>query len=112
MRNKYFNDAIVGNDKIRVSFTKNGELIRLFYSMIDYKQFIDFFHVGLKVNDSALIYLHDDINNVYTQEYIENSNVLTTNIYNKYFNVKISQTDFVPIEKNFLVIFKTFNKYK
>ena len=103
MRNKYFNDAIIGNDKIRVSFTETGELIRLFYSMIDYKQFFDFFHVGLKVNDSALIYLHDDINNVYTQEYIENSNVLTTNIYNKYFNVKISQTDFVPIGKNFLV---------
>lgn len=103
MREKYFNDAIIGNDKIKASFSKNGELIRFFYSMIDYKQFFDFFHVGLKVNDSALIYLHDDINNVYTQEYVENSNVLKTDIYNKYFQVKISQTDFVPIEKNFLV---------
>ncbi len=103
MHDKYFNDAIVGNDIIRASFTKTGELMRLFYGSADYKQFLDRFNVGLKINDSAIVYLHNDINNVYSQEYIEHTNIIETQIYNKYFNVKISQTDFVPIGENFLV---------
>ena len=41
---KYFNDAIIGNKEIVTSYTKNGELIRLFYPNTDYRQFIDFFH--------------------------------------------------------------------
>ena len=57
-----------------VSFSKKGELLRLFYPTTDYKQFIEKLHTGVKINDSALIYLHDDINNVYSQEYIENTN--------------------------------------
>ena len=38
--NKYFNDAIIGNNKIRAGLTKKGELIRLFYPNVDFKQFI------------------------------------------------------------------------
>ena len=103
MRTKYFNDGVVGNKKIKASFTKSGEMLRLFYGSADYKQFVDLFHVGIKVNNSALIYLHNDINNTYSQEYIKDTNVLQTNILNKYFNVKITQTDFVPISENVLV---------
>lgn len=103
MRTKYFNDGVVGNQKITASFTKTGELIRLFYGSADYKQFLDTFHTGIKVNDSALIYLHNDINNVYNQEYIKDTNMLKTEILNTYFNVKIQQTDFVPIGENLLV---------
>ena len=54
MRTKYFNDGVVGNNKIKASFTKSGELIRLYYGSADYKQFLDIFHTGLKINDSAL----------------------------------------------------------
>ena len=36
MREKYFNDAVVGNNKITASFTKTGELIRMFYGYSDY----------------------------------------------------------------------------
>lgn len=103
MRTKYLNDALVGNRTVKASFTSKGELLRLLYGAADYKQFIDTFHVGIKVNDSALIYLHDDINNTYSQEYIENTNVLKTEIYNSYFKVRISQTDFVPIDENVLI---------
>ncbi len=103
MGSKYFNDGIIGNDRVRASFTETGELIRLYYDSSDYKQFLDFFHTGIKVNDSGIIYLHDDINNEYSQNYIEGTNILETHIYNKYFKVKISQTDFVPIDDNFLV---------
>ena len=36
------------------SYSNTGELIRLLYPNVDYKQFIDFFHVGIRLNDSGL----------------------------------------------------------
>ena len=101
--NKYFNDSVVGNKKIKASFTKTGEMIRLLYGAADYKQFLEFFHIGIKVNDSQIIYLHDDINNVYSQKYLPNTNILQTEIFNNYFKVNISQTDFIPINEKVLI---------
>ena len=107
MKNKYYNDAIIGNENIVASFSNKGELLRFCYSSRDYKQFVDEFITGVKINDSMLINLHDDINNIYEQEYIENTNILKTEIENTYFNLKIEQTDFVPIKRNVLI-----KKYK
>ena len=104
---KYYNDAIIGNKEMIASFTKKGELIRLFYPNTDYRQFVDFFHVGLKINDSSIVYLHKDINNTYKQYYTENTNILNTEIINTYFELKILQTDFICENKNILV-----KKYK
>ena len=42
---KYFNDAFIGNKNLRASFTKKGEMIRLLYPNVDYRQYMDFFHV-------------------------------------------------------------------
>lgn len=92
-----------GNGKVTASFSKTGELLRLFYGSIDYKQFIESFEVGVKINDSAMIYLHNDINNLYSQKYIKDTNILQTEILNTYFNLQIIQTDFVPISENILV---------
>lgn len=103
MKQKYFNDGIVGNGKVTASFSKTGELLRLFYGAIDYKQFIEQFDVGVKINDSAIVYLHNDINNVYDQRYIEDTNILQTEILNTYFNLQVIQTDFVPIKENILI---------
>ena len=86
---KYFNDAVIGNNKIRAGLTKKGELIRLFYPNIDFTQFIDEFKVGVKINDSNLIHLEEDINNVYEQYYSEDtntSNKLCTNKFGKCIN--------------------------
>ena len=44
MINKYFNDAIIGNGEMTVSFSKTGELLRLFNQAPDYKQFFEIFH--------------------------------------------------------------------
>ena len=104
---KYYNDAIIGNKEITASFTKKGELIRLFYPNTDYRQFIDFLHVGVKINDSSIIYLHDDVNNSYMQYYTENTNILNTEILNTYFKLKVLQTDYVYRDKNILI-----RKYK
>ena len=103
MKTKYFNDAIIGNKNVRATFSKKGELLRLYYPSIDYRQFIDELMVGLKINDSRLINLYNDINNVYSQNYIEDTNIINTEIKNTYFNLKIIQTDFVPIKENILV---------
>lgn len=103
MKTKYFNDAIIGNKNLKTTFSKRGELLRLYYPNIDFRQFIDEFTVGIKVNDSRFINLCDDINNVYTQSYIEQTNILNTEIINTYFNLRIIQTDFIPIKENILI---------
>lgn len=108
MKNKYYNDAVIGNKNIVASFSKKGEMLRLFYPSPDYKQFIDTMETGVKVNDSAIIYLQDDINNVYEQYYTENTNILNTKIKNTYFNLLICQTDFVSISKNVIIKKYTF----
>lgn len=109
---KFFNRAIIGNKNIVASFSERGELIRYCYPVIDGRQFIDHFHVGLKINDSNLIYLHDDTNNVYSQKYIKNTNVLVSEIENSYFKIKIEQMDCALIKRDILVkkyIFKNEN---
>ena len=64
--------------------------------------------VGVKINDSRLINLYNDINNIYTQRYIEDTNILNTEIKNMYFNLKVSQLDYVPNKENILVRKYTF----
>ena len=104
---KYFNDVIIGNQNILASYTKNGEILRIFYPNRDYKQILDFLHTGLKINDSRLVYLHQDINNVYEQNYEKGTNILQTEIVNTYFNIKIIQKDYVVMKENIIV-----KKYK
>lgn len=99
----YLNDAIIGNKELKVALTKKGEIIRICHPNVDYKQQIDFLHMGVKINDSAIIYLHDDPNNTYKQEYIEDTNMVKTEIKNTYFNLKMEQTDCVCIGKNVLI---------
>ena len=103
MKKKYYNESIIGNEKIVASFTSKGEMLRIFYPTRDCRQFIDTMHTGIKVNDSAIIFLHDDINNEYEQYYTENTNILNTKIKNTYFNISILQTDFVSISKNIVI---------
>ena len=100
---KYLNEAIIGNKSLLATYTLKGELERLYSPERDIRQFIEFNHVGLKINDSGIIYLHDDINNVYKQYYDVDTNILNTEITNTYFNLKILQTDFVPIKENVLI---------
>ena len=100
---KYYNEAIIGNKNMLVTYSERGEIQRMYYPSKDNRQYISFYHVGVKVNDSDLIYLHDDINNVYKQYYDVNTNILNTEITNTYFNLKVLQTDFVPIKDDVVV---------
>ena len=102
MNNKYLNEAIIGNKKMIATFTQKGELQRLYFPSKDNKQYINFFHTGIKINESDLIYLHDDINNIYKQYYDTDTNILNTEITNTYFNMKILQTDYMLLKENVL----------
>lgn len=108
MKEKFYNNAIIGNKNIRASYSKTGELLRMYYSMFGYKKSIDFLHVGMKINNSKLIYLHDNVNNIYKQYYTPQTNILNTEIENIYFKVKILQIDFIPISKDVLIKKYTF----
>lgn len=99
----YLNDAIIGNKEVKVGLTEKGEIVRICYPNVDFRQFIEFLHMGVKINDSGTIYLHNDVNNVYNQEYIEDTNVLKTEIKNTYFNLKMEQTDFVSTQNNVII---------
>ena len=103
MKNKYFNDAIIGGKGITASYSNNGELLRMMYDAPDFRQYLDFFYTGVKVNDSWMIYLHEDQNNRYNQYYTQDTNILNTEIENTYFNMKVKQTDFVSVKNSVLV---------
>ncbi len=103
MENKYLNEAMIGNKNMLVTFTEKGDMQRIYFPNKDSRQYINFFHTGVKINNSDLIYLHDDINNVYKQYYDTDTNILNTEITNTYFNLKILQTDYVMIKENVLV---------
>ena len=103
MGEKYLNEAIVGNKNMIATFTLKGELQRLYFPSKDNRQYINFFHTGVKLNQSDLIYLHDDINNTYKQYYDTDTNVLNTEITNTYFNLTVVQTDFMLLKENVLV---------
>ena len=94
---------LFGNENITATFSRSGELLRLFYPMADFKQFINWMKISVKINNSLNISLHDDINNTYMQRYVDNTNVLQTEIFNTYFSLRVLQTDFVPISKNVLI---------
>ena len=105
---KYLNEAIIGNKNMLATFSGKGEMLRLSYPNRENRQYLNYFYTGVKVNDSDLIYLHDDINNTYLQYYDTDTNILNTEITNTYFNLKVLQTDFVTIKEDILVKKYTF----
>ena len=100
---KYLNEAIIGNGRILATYSYKGEMLRLSYPNRDNRQYLKYFHTGIKINDSGIIYLHDDINNVYKQYYDTNTNILNTEITNTYFNLQVLQVDFASIKEDILV---------
>lgn len=103
MNNKYLNEAIIGNKNMLATFTSKGEMQRIYFPNKENRQYINFFHTGVKVNNSDLIYLHEDINNIYRQYYDTDTNILNTEVTNTYFNLTIVQTDCILIKENVLL---------
>ena len=106
--NKYINEAIIGNKNILATLSSKGELLRLTYPSRDNRQYLNFLHNGIRVNDSDTIYLHNDVNNAYKQYYETDTNILNTEIINTYFQLKIVQTDFAMLKEDVIVRKYTF----
>lgn len=105
---KYLNEAIIGNKNMLVTFSGTGEMLRLSYPNRDNRQYLKYFHTGVKINDSNLIQMNEDINNTYVQYYDTDTNILNTEVTNTYFNLKVLQTDFVSIKEDILIKKYTF----
>ena len=97
MENKYLNKAIIGNKKMIATFTSKGEMQRIYFPSKDNRQYINYFHTGVKINESDLIYLHDDINNTYKQYYDTDTNILNTEITNEF---GLEMYDFIKEHEN------------
>ena len=108
MGNKYINEAIIGNKNMLATYTEKGELQRLYFPSKDNRQYLEYFHTGVKINESDVIYLHDDINNTYIQYYDTDTNILNTEVTNTYFNLKMIQTDYMLLKENVLAKKYTF----
>ena len=100
---KYFNDAILGNDEIVLSLNKKGKLLRLFYPSPDFRQFFKDIDVLFRINDNEIYDVNDDFTSVYKQYYIENTNIVKTEITNSKYNLKIIQTDFCMLNEAVVV---------
>ena len=105
---KYLNEAIIGNKNMLATFSGKGEMLRLSYPNRDNRQYLKYFLTGVKINDSDLICMNEDINNSYVQYYDTDTNILNTEITNTYFKLKILQTDFATIKEDILVKKYTF----
>ena len=100
---KYFNDAILGNDEIVLSLNKKGKLLRLFYPSPDFRQFFKDIDVLFKINDNEIYDVNNDFTSVYKQYYVENTNIVKTEITNSKYNLKIVQTDFCMLNEAVMV---------
>ena len=103
MGNKYFNDAIYGNDKITASLNRTGKLLRVFYPSPNFKQLIEYIDFSFKINNQTIVNINEDINSTYNQYYINNTNIVKTEIILKNYDLNVVQTDFAVINENFLV---------
>lgn len=99
---KYFNDAIIGNDKMVVSLDKRGKFLRLFYQYPDYMQFFNEVDVIFNINGENLR-VNDDIDSIYSQEYIDSTNISKTNIVNHRYGIEIEQRDFCMLDESVYV---------
>ena len=95
---KYINEAFIGNDKVRITFNKKGKVLRILYPNPDHKQFINYLDFAIKI-DGQILYLNDGQNR-YNQEYINKTNILVTTVTNEEKEIKITMTDFCPINEN------------
>ena len=101
------NDAIIGNNNLKCTFSKKGELLRLFYPQVDFRQFIEYLICGIKVNDSSTIFLNNDVNHSYNSYFEDSTSIYHVDIFNSYYKLEIKCENFVLVNKNALV-----RKYK
>ena len=97
-KNIYFNDAIIGNGKVTVGLDRKGRMLRAYFPAPDFKSQISDMHIAFKIYNEIEEYETD-----YEQKYVQDTNILKTNMYLLKKNVNIVQTDFIPINENMYI---------
>ena len=100
MRNKFLNEALVGNSSMLASLDRYGRFLRIFWPYLDSRQLLDQYRLGLKFDDGKNtkdIFCEE---NIIRQEYISETNVLRTVLVIRGYDVGIEVTDFIDPHKD------------
>ena len=86
-KNIYFNNAIIGNGKVTLGLDTRGKLLRAYFPQPDFKSQISDMHIAFKIYDEMEEneYIHvcgEEYNTDYEQKYVQDTNILKTNMYN------------------------------
>jgi len=90
--------AIIGNSKMLASLRDNGEIYRLFWPNIDYGQHLGRFWPGIRITQPGqqdfTKWFHFNVWES-SQRYLEDTNILETNLSSLSHRLKVLQSDFV-----------------
>ena len=107
-KNIYFNDAIIGNGKVTVGLDRKGRMLRAYFPAPDFKSQISDMHIAFKIyneieEDEYIHVCGEEYETDYEQKYVQDTNILKTNMYLLKKNINIVQTDFIPINENMYI---------
>jgi len=107
-------EAIIGNSKMLASLRENGEIFKLFWPQIEYGQHLGHFWPGIKLSlpegQNFTKWFHLNIWKS-CQRYLENTNILETEMCSRTHYLKAVQWDFVLPDKDILVRHYTLTNY-
>ena len=107
-KNVYFNDAIIGNGKVTAGLDRKGRILRAYFPTPDFKSQISDMYIAFKIYDEIEEeeYIHvcgEEYGTEYEQKYVQDTNILKTNMYIVEKDISIVQTDFVPLNENMYI---------
>lgn len=107
-KNVYFNDAIIGNGKVTVGLDRKGRILRAYFPTPDFKSQISDMYIAFKIYNELEEeeYIHvcgEEYGTEYEQKYVQDTNILKTNMYILEKDISIVQTDFIPLNENMYI---------
>lgn len=99
----FFNHAVIGNSRVLATLNKKSQFLRVFWPNVDNAQHIDKMQLGIYfpgMSDTMHWIESDDWH--YLQYYVDDTNILKTVITSSTYNIKITMTDLVTIDKDII----------
>ncbi|OPY56872.1 MAG: Glucoamylase precursor [Pelotomaculum sp. PtaU1.Bin035] len=107
-------EAIIGNSRMLASVRDNGEIYRLFWPHIEYGQHLGHYWPGIRValpdGHCFTKWFHLNIWKS-SQHYLENTNILETEMSSRTHNLEAIQRDFVIPDRDILVRYYTLTNH-
>ncbi|MFD3158154.1 glycoside hydrolase family 15 protein [Haloimpatiens sp. FM7330] len=102
-KKSYLIDGIIGNSKMLLSMYNDGRISRMWWPSIDFIQHVDEILDGVYVKDSDEFLWRKGEQWKYTQEYIENTNILKSTAFNSKYQIEMESIDFCTAQDDVLV---------